>query len=184
LYVQYELDKIPGSFGRHGSSASEKNHSSIMKRLGKGYCAHPTREQRDLMDRTSARIEGKTLNIKGFNTFEVEQQKYVYFLREEWGSNGGFKVYNERYPENFIVFESLDARCTCKMAVAYLVQCRHEICLHSNQFKFILFDKRYHYRMKPTMVPRNAHRDDYYPPDSDYEKGICKLHSVDYTNGS
>jgi hypothetical protein len=24
--------------------------------------------------------------------------------------------------------------------------------------------------MKPTMVPRNAHRDDYYPPDSDYEK--------------
>ena len=75
--------------------------------------------------------------------------------------------YNERYPENFIVFESLDARCTCKMAVAYLVQCRHEICLHSNQFKFILFDKRYHYRMKPTMVPRNAHRDDYYPPDSD-----------------
>ena len=75
--------------------------------------------------------------------------------------------YNERYPENFIVFESLDARCTCKMAVAYLVQCRHEIYLHSNQFKFILFDKRYHYRMKPTMVPRNAHRDDYYPPDSD-----------------
>jgi hypothetical protein len=44
------------------------------------------------MDRTSARIEGKTLNIKGFNIFEVEQQKYVYFLREEWGSNGGFKV--------------------------------------------------------------------------------------------
>jgi hypothetical protein len=31
--------------------------------------------------------------------------------------------YNERYPENFIVFESLDARCTCKMAVAYLVHC-------------------------------------------------------------
>ena len=92
LYVQYELDKIPGSFGRHGSSASEQNHSSIMKRLGKGYCAHPTREQRDLMDRTSARIEGKTLNIKRFNIFEVEQQKYVYFLREEWGSNGGFKV--------------------------------------------------------------------------------------------
>ena len=50
--MQYELDKIPGSFGRHGSSASEKNHSSIMKRLGKGYCAHPTREQRDLMERT------------------------------------------------------------------------------------------------------------------------------------
>jgi hypothetical protein len=52
LYVQYELDKIPGSFGRHGSSASEQNYSSIMKRLGKGYCAHPTREQRDLMERT------------------------------------------------------------------------------------------------------------------------------------
>ena len=74
LYAQFELDDIEGTLGRHGSTASEQNHSSIATRLGKGYCAHPTREQRDLIDITlihqsnlNDRLKKGSLELEGIH---------------------------------------------------------------------------------------------------------------------
>lgn len=204
LFAQYEVDETPGTFGRHGSTVSEQNHSSILQRLGKNYCDHPTKQQRDLMYRTllhqtnlnerlmkgtyelkrlntdatnellrmaSACIDDNSLNIEGYKLFLPESHKATYYEIFEKDAEIGHCIVQSKDPfyNDVVTFTTHDSQCSkCKKRVAYQIPCKHEIC--RDKFKFIIsrFDRRYHYRSKPTpLVPRNAHRDHYYPPGKD-----------------
>ena len=61
-YAQYILDMIPGTRGKHGSSASESNHSSVLVYLNDGdkyintHCEQPITLVKDLFKRQQPSI--------------------------------------------------------------------------------------------------------------------------------
>jgi len=91
----------------------------------------------------SSSVEDKTLSYVGFTRFKKEVMESR-LLEVENLVNGKFRV-GTRGEAFWIDFDTRDARCICPIAVADMIQCRHEYKLDPT-FKLCYFDKRYYFR--------------------------------------
>ena len=75
-FSQYKLNETFCSFGLHGSTASETNHSSIFSHFGDEYHEHPVRFQSDLMNR-------ELYFQKTFEIILVKERSELQFVNEQ-----------------------------------------------------------------------------------------------------
>lgn len=111
-------------------------------------------------------VENESLNLAGYKHFEAEYEKSCYFCKETL-NNEKIKIYNRNFPENSVIFDTNEDRCTCSKSVAMMIQCRHEIVLCNNVYDPSRFDIRWKYMSKSTLAKRKAHREEYYLPSED-----------------
>ena len=74
------------------------------------------------------------LCLKSYQTFKSIVKESKYLLKDKIVHDNGsfhYAVHDIRYPDAPPrEFENINNRCDCKMQVSYMMQCRHEVCLH------------------------------------------------------
>jgi hypothetical protein len=156
-FASYCLRKIPGTLGRHGSTASEQTHSSIGAHLG-DYVLAPEEQIEALLTRQrnvlatklhsdrqysyKARVEAARLPANHPNKHAIVTLARRPF-EKYWMDLVSLDVTNYTATETDTAFlvqrrgQSLDSarvllkneRCDCNDRVQYLIQCKHEYCI-------------------------------------------------------
>ncbi|GFH44252.1 hypothetical protein CTEN210_00726 [Chaetoceros tenuissimus] len=130
-----------------------------------------------ILQASTKMVENESLNLAGYKHFESEFEKSCYFCKETL-DDGKIKIHNINFPENFVIFDSNEDRCTCSKSVAMMIQCRHEIVLCNNVYDPSRFDIRWKYMSKATLAKRKAHREEYYLPSEDVVQECKRVTSI------
>ncbi|GFH60074.1 hypothetical protein CTEN210_16550 [Chaetoceros tenuissimus] len=121
--------------------------------------------------------ENVSLNLAGYKHFKAEYEQSCYYCKEIL-DDGKIKIYNKKFPENSVIFDSTEDRCTCSKSVAMMIQCRHEIVLCDHVYDPSRFDIRWKYMSKATLAKRKAHREEYYLPSDDIVQECKRVTSI------
>jgi len=155
LFASYKLREYPGNLGRHGSSHSEQNHSSIVRNIGSCLLTEPhdtvkyfMQRQGLLLNKINALLTKNVMNAEGKSrSMSAHDERRLpikllsswgYLLWEEESSHS--KLSSTR--EEFTLTDG--QRCSCSKRLSFFIQCRHELSFR--QFDISQWAKRWHQR--------------------------------------
>ena len=124
-----------------------KRQQSLLKKRRNDECersfhlATEVKKLQEIHPRFSEQIylAADTLNAWGFQLFINELKLHINYTRVEKDGDG----YAERSINNKVVSRKAGATCTCCTNIAFMIQCRHQLCSLEGKFDIKYFDKRW-----------------------------------------
>jgi len=186
LFAHYKVREYHGNLGRHGSSHSEQNHSSIVSRIGSCLLTEPhdtvkkfMQRQGELLNQTNAFLTKYKMNAEGKARSMESNDPRKLPLKQL--SSWGYELWQEEHKKSKYIqkdaFNLLDGqRCACTTRISYFIQCRHE--LSQLGFNISKWDPRWHQRgsLEPSYNVNSMSSDDDLKPE-DHDNVDIDIHN-------